>query len=113
MMISHAQGNEPVVYRVHDATNWQFDIRGGRVEPQGAQPMDARDGATRKKFTFAAPDGYPDTGPGWLTQWLDDDTVVITVTRRGNDDLLECNFSTRACALALRAPERAVMPEIG
>ena len=46
-------------------------------------------------------------------QWLDDDTVVIVLTRGGNDDLLECHFSTRACAVALQVPEEAVMPDIG
>lgn len=113
MLVSHAQGNEPVVYLVHDATAWQFDIGGGRVTPQGAQPMDARNGETRTRFAFDAPHGYPDTGPNWLTQWLDDDTVVIAVGRGGKDDLLECRFSTGACALALRVPAKAVMPEIG
>jgi hypothetical protein len=113
MMISHAEGKEPVVYGVFDGTAWQFDVGGGRVEPQGAQPLDARDGGTATKLTFAAPDGYPDAAPNWLTQWLDDDTVVITVNRRGNDELLQCHISTRACTLAVTVPERAVMPEIG
>ena len=113
MMVSHAQGDEPVVYLVHDATGWQFDVRGGRVQPQGAQPMDARDGATRKAFSFRAPAGHPDTGPSWLTQWLDDDTVVIAVTRKGKDELLACRISTRACAVTLRVPAKAVLPEIG
>jgi len=83
------------------------------VEPQGAQPLDARDGGTGQRFQFDAPPGYPDAAPNWLTQWLDDDTVVITVNRRGNDELLECHFSTRACAVALQVPEEAIMPEIG
>ena len=51
----------------------------------------------------------PDTrtaAPNWLTQWIDDDTVIVTVNRAGNDDLLECRFSTRACTLANRLPER-------
>lgn len=100
------------MYQVHDATAWQFDIGGGRVEPQGAQPLDARDGATRKRFAFDATDGYPDIGPNWLTQWLYDDTVVITVNRRGKDHLLECYFSTGACALVVQVPEEAVVPEI-
>lgn len=113
MLVSHAEGSQPVAYLVLDGTNWQFDIGGGRVEPQGAQPLDARDGATRKKFAFDAPDGYPDAAPSWLSQWLDDDTVVITANSRGNDDLLECHFSTGACAIALQVPEAAVMPEIG
>ena len=51
-------------------------VQGGRVEPQGMQPLDARDGGSRKRFAFDAPAGYPNTNPIWLTQWLDDDTVV-------------------------------------
>ena len=80
---------------------------------QGGQPLDARDGGSNKRFEFAAPPGYPATAPNWLTQWVDDDTVVVTVNRAGNDDLLECHFSTRACTLAVRLPEHVVVPEIG
>jgi len=121
MMVSHAEGNEPVIYFVVDGTNWQFNVRGGRVEPQGAQPLDARDGRTGERFAFAAPDGYPNTLPMWLSQWLDEDTVIITGIRGGdingapgdNDDLLECHFSTGACAVALTVSKEAVMPEVG
>jgi hypothetical protein len=121
MMVSHAEGAEPANYFVVDGTNWQFNIQAGRVEPQGAQPLDARNGGTRKKFAFDAPDGYPNTLPMWLSQWLDDDTVIITGIRggdvngtgSGNDDLLECHFSTGACAVVLTVPAEAVMPEVG
>ena len=53
----------------------------------------------------------PDTrgGSGWLVQWLDDDTVVVTVNRGGNDDLLECH-SHGACTLAERLPKRRSYP---
>ena len=77
----------------------------------GMQPMDARDGGTGRPFEFEAPEGYPNAGPGWLVQWLDDDTVVIVQTRGGNDDLLECRHSTGACTLAEQLPEAAVLPE--
>jgi hypothetical protein len=113
MMVSTAQGNEPVVYLVHDAVGWQFDVGGGRLEPQGPQPLDARDGGTGQPFAFAAPAEYPNAAPNWLSQWLDDDTVVVTVTRGGHDDLFECHFSTRGCTVALRVPAEAVMPGIG
>jgi len=113
MMVSHAEGGEPVIYRVHDAIAWQFDVTRNRVEPQGPQPLDARDGGSNRRFVFAAPPGYPEAAPNWLTQWVDDDTVVVTVNRAGNDDLFECHFSTRACTVALRLPERVVLPEIG
>jgi hypothetical protein len=112
MTVSHAQGDEPVVPKVVDATAWQFDVRGDRVEPQGAQPMHARDGGTGQRFAFDAPERYPNAGPGWLTQWLDGDTVVITLSRGGKDDLLECRHSTGECTLAQRLPEVAVLPEV-
>jgi hypothetical protein len=47
-----------------------------------------------------------------LTQWLDGDTVVITLSRGGKDDLLECRHSTGECTLAQRLPEVAVLPEV-
>jgi hypothetical protein len=112
MMISHAQGDEPVVYLVHDAIGWQFSISGKRVEPQGAQPMDARDGATNRRFTFTAPAGYPNTQITWLVQWLDDDTVVLVAEGEGDDDLLECKVSTRACVVARTVPADVVLPEL-
>ena len=112
MMVSHAEESEPANYRViHDATMRQFDVRAGRLVPMGMQPMDARDGGTGRRFEFEAPEGYPNAGPGWLVQWLDDDTVVIVQTRGGNDDLLECRHSTGACTLAEQLPEAAVLPE--
>ena len=77
------------------------------------QPLDARDGGSRKRFAFDAPAGYPNTNPIWLTQWLDDDTVVLVATGAGKDDLLECHFSTGTCELAVQAPQVAVVPEIG
>ncbi len=112
MMVSHSEG-EPATYRVHDAIGWQFDVTRRGVQPQGPQPLDARDGGSNRRFSFSAPPGYPLAAPNWLTQWVDDDTVVVTVNRAGNDDLLECHFSTRACAVARRLPERVVVPELG
>jgi len=113
MMLNHAEGKQPVKYWIAEGIYWQFDVTKDRVEPQGAQPLDARDGGTGKRFAFDAPAGYPEAAPNWLTQWLDDDTVVVTVNRGGHDDLLECHFSTGACTVAVRVPEEAVMPEIG
>ena len=69
MMVSHAEGGGPP-YRVIDG-GAAGAVQGGRVEPQGMQPLDARDGGSRKRFAFDAPAGYPNTNPIWLTQWLD------------------------------------------
>ncbi len=112
MMVSHTEESEPPNYRwIVPATMRQFDVRAGRVEPQGMQPLDARDGGTGQRFEFEAPEGYPNAGPGWLVQWLNDDTVVIVQTRGDKDDLLECRHSTGACILAEQLPEAAVLPE--
>jgi hypothetical protein len=111
IMIDRSEGDAPVDYRVHDATMWQFDVRAGRVQPMGAQPLEGRDGGTGQRFVFDAPAGYPNTGPGWLTQWLDDDTVVLVQNRGGKDDLLECHHSTGECTRATRLPQAAVLPE--
>ena len=90
VMVSHIEGGGPP-YQVIDGTGWQFAVRGGRLDPQGAQPLDARDGATRKRFAFDALAGYPHTNPTWLTQWLDDDTVVLVATRGG---MTTCSSAT-------------------
>jgi hypothetical protein len=115
MMISHAdtsQGEPPNYRWTQPATMRQFDVRGGRVEPQGLYPFDARDGGTGERFEFDAPEGYPDAGPGWLVQWLDDDTVVIVQDRGADRDLLECRHSTGACTLTETLPGAAVLPEV-
>lgn len=114
MMISHAdpEQGEPPNYRwIQPATMRQFDVRAGRVEPQGLFPLDARDGGTGQKFEFEAPEGYPNAAPGFLVQWLDDNTVVIVQERGADVDLLECRHSTRACILAETLPGTAVLPE--
>ena len=115
MVISHADGRGPP-YQVIDGTAWQFSVRAGRVEPQGGQPLDARDGATNRRFVFDAPAGYPNTLITWLAQWLDDDTVVLVAETDGGagvGDVLECRVSTGACVVALTLPRDAVVPEVG
>ena len=78
------------------------------------QPFEGRDGATGEDVRLRRPVRLSlRSGPNWLSQWLDDDTVVIAVNRQGNDELLECRLSTGACTLAERLPEVAVLPEIG
>jgi hypothetical protein len=112
MLVGHVEGGGPP-YQVIDGAAWQFSVRGGRVQPQGMQPLDARDGATNKRFAFAAPAAYPNTVVTWLVQWLDDDAVVLVAESEGGRDLLECRFATGACVLARTLPESAVVPEIG
>ena len=113
MLINHAQGDEPVKYWVVDGTAWQFDVGGGRVKPQGPQPLDARDGATGVRFSFDAERAAPTVAPGWLIQWVNDATVIIGGNHRTKDYLFECHLSTGACTLSLELPARAVLPEIG
>lgn len=113
MMVGNVEGGGGPPYQLIDGTAWQFSVRAGRVVPQGAKPLDARDGATNRRFVFKAPTGYPDTLITWLMQWVDDDTVVLVAESDGGRDLLKCRLSTRACGLALTLPENAVVPEIG
>ncbi|CUR54965.1 hypothetical protein NOCA2220156 [metagenome] len=110
MMLSNAEGGGPP-FQVADGIGWQFSVGGGRVEPQGSQPLDARDGATSKRFVFDAPAGYPRTLITWLTQWLDDERVLLVTEPQR--DLLECSLATRACVVALTLPKRAVLPDVG
>jgi hypothetical protein len=90
--------------------------RGGdkAIVPIGPDLAEVLDGATGKPFAFAPPPGYrdPDPIPGWLTQWIDDDTVVVAFQGEKSSDLLECRLSTAECELAVRSVE-AVLPEIG
>jgi hypothetical protein len=111
--VSHDGEDGRDVPMVHDGIGWQFDIGGGRVEPQGAQPLEVRDGGTGRRFVFDAPDGYGSAAPNWLSQWLDDDTVVIPVNQGRQDDLVECHVSTGACVVAATVPADVVMADIG
>lgn len=111
VLVSHVEGGGGP-YTVSDGTAMQLDVDGGRVVPRGAMPLEVLDGATGARFTFDAPPGYPDTAPGWLTQWTDSDTVVIAYPLKRPTDLLECHVSSRACEVVATPPE-AVLPEIG
>lgn len=122
VLVSHREGGGPP-YEVEEGIHMQLgccgdggrDVR--RLVPRGEEPLEVLDGATRTPFTFAMPPGYPDQDPipGWLTQWIDDDTVVITFHDFEGEqlsDLLVCHVSTRACEIAGRSLD-AVLPEIG
>jgi hypothetical protein len=87
------------------------------IVPRGPGDLVVLDGATRTPFAFTASPGFrdPDPIPGFLTQWIDDDTIVIAFQDyRGRQlsDLLVCHVSTGACDLAAQSVE-AVLPEIG
>ena len=107
MMVSHAEESEPADYRViHDATMRQFDDpRAGWCQWACSRwtPATAAPG-----FEFEAP-GNPNSGPGWLVQWLDDDTVAscrpaAATTTCGVPALHGC------LTLAEQLPEAAVLP---
>jgi hypothetical protein len=91
-----------------------MDARAHSIDPAGPGDLVALDGATRTPFAFTAPPGFrdPDPPPGWLTQWIDDDTIVIAFRGEKSSDLLVCDVSTGACDLAAQSVE-AVLPEIG
>jgi len=99
--------------RVTDGTDRNFSIEGGRVTPQGEQPLTAEDGLTGKRFAFDAPPDYPRQVAAYLTQWLDDQTIVLVSARAGGDDLIVCRVDTRACEVVNSGPSSLVLPEVG
>jgi hypothetical protein len=122
VLVSHQEGGGPP-YEVEDGIHMQLGCcgHGGRnvrqLVPRGEEPLEVLDGATRTAFTFAMPRGYPDPDPipGWLTQWIDNDTIVITFHDFEGEqlsDVLVCHVSTSACEIAGRSLD-AVLPEIG
>ena len=99
--------------RITDGTDRNFASRGGRITPLGAQPLIAEDGATGRRLAFDAPPGYPDNVLIWLTQWVDDDTVVLVSQLPKRDDVLECHIGSGACEVALSGDPSRVFPEVG
>lgn len=104
-------GEYPTPYVLTDQI-WNLDVGGGHVTPQGPQPLTVLDARTATPFTFDVARGYRATGPAWLAQWRDDDTVVIVSPRDGETDLLECHVSSGACQVVL-SRARMVVPEYG
>jgi hypothetical protein len=105
---------ELIGYEITDGIGQQYNVRGRRLEYQGAQPLYIEDGRTHTKFDFAAPPGYRTGDPLWTTQWLDDDTVVLEGGGTADTtDLLTCRISTRACEVTVSLPATAVVPDLG
>lgn len=99
--------------RITDGTDRNFASAGGRITPQGAQPLIAEDGGTGKRLAFDAPADYPKNILIWLTQWVDDDTVVLVSQLPRRDDILECHIGSGACELVLTGDPSLVFPEVG
>jgi hypothetical protein len=114
LLVSHHEGGG-APYEVDDAIHMQLGIDVTRIVPRGEMPLEVLDGPTHKRFTFDPPPGYddPDPYPGWLTQWVDDDTVVIGYRSPKSTDILECHVSTRSCDFAAHTDGVAVLPETG
>jgi hypothetical protein len=117
ILVSHHEGGGGP-YAVEDGIHLQLGRHGGHIEPLGAQPFEVLDGGTRTPFTnLAWPTGYdiPNQAPGWLTQWIDDDSFVIGFhgyQGRQLSDLLVCHWSTSSCEVVAQSVD-AVLPEIG
>lgn len=110
LMTSHAEVGFKV-YEITQVYEWNFEVGGGRIEPQGGQPLKVRDGLTGANLRFDAPEGF--SHRSWFSHWLDDDTVVLVSASAEGTDLLECRFSTGACEIAVTAPPSIVVPEFG
>jgi hypothetical protein len=106
--ISHAEKGFRLA-EVNDGAGWNFSISKDRVEPSGMQPLTVVDGLTRARMEFQAPYGYGHTDTVWLTQWLDDDTVVLLAETRGGEDLLVCDVG-KACEVTVSGDD-LVAPE--
>lgn len=111
LQISHAERGFKL-YEIVEGPGHQFDIDRGRLRPMGMQPLEVRDAATGEELALEAPDGYPDTNPVWLTQWLDDDSVVLLDPRGGQNRLLVCPVPTGTCEVAVTGPASIVVPDV-
>ena len=109
-LISHAeQGFE--LSEISEGSGRQFDVHRGRLRPMGMQPIEVRDGLTGDRLDLRAPDGYPDTNPIWLAQWLDDASVVIFDPMGEQDQLLVCPVPKGTCEIAVTGPSSMVVPD--
>ncbi len=109
--ISHAeQGFE--LYEIVEGAGKQFDVHRGRLRPMGMMPIEVRDGLSGDELAMQAPDGYPNTNPVWLSQWLDDDSVVIFDGTGTEDRLLVCPIPKGICEIAATGPSSMVVPDI-
>ena len=108
--ISHAdQGFK--LYEIIEGPGKQFDVHRGRLRPMGMLPIEVRDGLSGDELALRAPDGYPNTNPVWLTQWLDDDSVVIFDGTGNQDRLLVCPVPKGTCEIAVTGPSSMVVPD--
>lgn len=115
LRLSHAEG-EFRLYEITDGARQQFAIDNRQFVPMGMQPFVIRDGLTNQRIETLAPEGYRDRNPTWLMQWLDDDTIVMSVEngdQQRGQDLLVCPVPTGVCEVAVSVPPSAVLPEIG
>ncbi len=111
MLVSHSEeGFE--LYEIIEGPGHQFDVHRGRLRPSGMQPIAVRDGLTGDRLAMRAPDGYPDTNPIWLTQWLDDRSVGILDPTGEDDRLLVCPVPAGTCVAAATGTGRIVVPDV-
>lgn len=111
LQISHAeQGFE--LYEIVEGAGKQFDVHRGRLRPMGMMPIEVRDGLSGDELALQAPDGYPNTNPVWLSQWLDDDRVVIFDGTGNEDRLLVCPVPKGNCEIAATGPSPMVVPDV-
>lgn len=111
LLISHAEQG----FTLHDiieGPGHQFDVHRGQLRPMGMQPIEVRDGLTGDRLDLQAPDGYPDTNPVWMVQWLDDARVVMLDPAGRQDRLLVCPVPQGTCEVAVTGSSSMVVPDV-
>jgi hypothetical protein len=117
-LVSHAE-NGFRVGAITEGTGHQFNFAGGRMDPQGAQPIEVHDGLTGEQLGLRAPAGYHETEPLFVVQWLDDHRLVLwqwppdPTDPSGEDRLLVCPVPTGTCEAAVSGPASIVLPFFG
>ncbi len=108
-LTTNDDGTWPFV--VIDGIQQQFGNDGGRFTPTGGGDFREWDGLTHEPVAYDAPPGYQDVLL-FLTQWIDDDTVVLRATVEDGYALLVCRNSTHACETAVTGPGSMVVPDL-
>ncbi len=110
LLVTNGPGLVP--YSPTDGIPQQFGVSGGFFKPVAGGDFRASDGLTGEPMEFKALDGYQ-RSLVFLTQWIDDDTVVLRADSSTGYDLLVCKISTKSCQVEASLPTSIVLPDLG